>query len=159
MPVTRFYFPASKEVGEGMAANLNAAGFKVELYLEGDWPTYLGGRRNGTLMGLYLLGWGGDNGDPDNFLGYFYSTGAEPIMREGWYQNADLAAILQEAVTLPDPEARAALYRQAEQMLHDDVARVWLGHNNTPLILSATVQGYVPQPVGAEHFEHVFFSE
>ena len=159
MPVTRFYFPAAKEVGEGMAANLNSAGFNVELYLEGDWPTYLGGRRNGTLMGLYLLGWGGDNGDPDNFLGYFYSTGAEPIMREGWYQNADLAAILQEAVTLPDPEARAALYRQAEQMLHDDVARVWLGHNNTPLILSAAVQGYVPQPVGAENFEHVYFSE
>ncbi|NLC14490.1 MAG: ABC transporter substrate-binding protein [Chloroflexi bacterium] len=158
MPVTRFYFPAAKEVGEGMAANLNAAGFNVELYLEGDWPTYLGGRRNGTLMGLYLLGWGGDNGDPDNFLGYFYSSGAEPIMREGWYQNADLAAILQEAVTLPDPEARAALYRQAEQMLHDDIARIWLGHNNTPLILSATVQGYTPQPVGAENFEHVFFS-
>ena len=158
MPVTRFYFPASKEVGEGMAANLNAAGFNVELYLEGDWPTYLGGRRNGTLMGLYLLGWGGDNGDPDNFLGYFYSSGAEPIKREGWYQNADLAAILQEAVTLPDPEARAALYRQAEQMLHDEVARVWLGHNNTPLILSAAVQGYVPQPVGAENFEFVSFS-
>ena len=158
MPVTRFYFPAAKEVGEGMAANLNAAGFKVELYLEGDWPTYLGGRRNGTLMGLYLLGWGGDNGDPDNFLGYFYATGAEPIKREGWYQNADLAAILQEAVTLPDPEARAALYRQAEQMLHDDVARIWLGHNNTPLILSAAVQGYVPQPVGAENYEFVWFS-
>jgi peptide/nickel transport system substrate-binding protein len=158
MPVTRFYFPSPKEVGEGMAANLNAAGFKVELYLEGDWPTYLGSRRNGTLMGLYMLGWGGDNGDPDNFLGYFFNSGAEPIKQEGWYQNAELAAILQEAVTLPDPEARAALYRQAEQMLHDDVARIWLGHNNTPLILSATVQGYVPQPVGAENFEHVYFS-
>ena len=158
MPVTRFYFPSPKEVGEGMAANLNAAGFKVELYLEGDWPTYLGSRRNGTLMGLYMLGWGGDNGDPDNFLGYFFNSGAEPIKQEGWYQNAELAAILQEAVTLPDPEARAALYRQAEQMLHDDVARIWLGHNNTPLILSAAVQGYVPQPVGAENFEHVYFS-
>ena len=159
MPVTRFYFPAAKEIGEGMAANLNAAGIKAELYLEGDWPTYLGGRRNGTLMGLYMLGWGGDNGDPDNFLGYFYSSGAEPIKREGWYQNAELAAILQEAVTLPDPEARAALYRQAEQILHDDVARIWLGHNNTPLILSASVKGYVPQPVGAENFEYVYFSD
>ncbi len=158
MPVTRFYFPAAKEIGEGMAANLNAAGFNAELYLEGDWPTYLGSRRNGTLMGLYLLGWGGDNGDPDNFLGYFYNSGAEPIQQEGWYQNAALAAILQEAVTLPDPEARAALYRQAEQMLHDDVARIWLGHNNTPLILSSSVQGYTPQPVGAENFEHVYFS-
>jgi len=78
-------------------------------------------------MGLYMLGWGGDNGDPDNFLGYFFNSGAEPIKQEGWYQNAELAAILQEAVTLPDPEARAALYRQAEQMLHDDVGQDLVG--------------------------------
>lgn len=159
MPVTRFYFPAPKEIGEAMAANLNAAGIKVELYLEGDWPTYLGSRRNGLLMGLYMLGWGGDNGDPDNFLGYFFGNAQEPVAMEGWYQNKELADLLDRAVTLPDPEARAELYRQAEQILHDEVARIWLGHNNTPLILSAKVQGYVPQPVGAENFEYVFFSE
>jgi len=159
MPVTRFYFPAPKEIGEAMAANLNAAGIKVELYLEGDWPTYLGARRNGLLMGLYMLGWGGDNGDPDNFLGYFFGNAQEPVKMEGWYQNKELADLLDLAVTLPDPEARAELYRQAEQILHDEVARIWLGHNNTPLILSAKVQGYVPQPVGAENFEYVFFSE
>jgi len=159
MPVTRFYFPAPKEIGEAMAANLNAAGIKVELYLEGDWPTYLGSRRNGLLMGLYMLGWGGDNGDPDNFLGYFFGNAQEPVKQEGWYQNKELADLLDLAVTLPDPEARAELYRQAEQILHDEVARIWLGHNNTPLILSAKVQGYVPQPVGAENFEYVFFSD
>jgi len=158
MPVTRLYFPAAKEVGEGIAANLTAAGFNVELYLEGDWPTYLGARRNGLLMGLYLLGWGGDNGDPDNFTGYFFNSAAEPIKREGWYQNAKLAALVQEAVTLPDPAARAKLYAEADQLMHDDVMRIWLGHNNTPLILSAKVLGYVPQPVGAENFEYVSFS-
>ncbi len=159
MPVTRFYFPAPKEIGEAMAANLNAAGIKVELYLEGDWPTYLGSRRNGLLMGLYMLGWGGDNGDPDNFLGYFFGNAQEPVKQEGWYQNKELADLLDLAVTLPDPEARAELYRQAEQILHDDVARIWLGHNNTPLILSTKVKGYVPQPVGAENYEYVYFAD
>ena len=159
MPVTRFYFPSAKEVGEGMAANLTAAGFNVELYLEGDWPTFLGSRRNGLLMGLYLLGWGGDNGDPDNFTGYFFSGGSEPIQREGWYQNAELAELLQEAVIIPDQATRGEMYSEAEQIMHDDVMRIWLGHNNTPLILSATVTGYVPQPVGAENYEYVSFSE
>ncbi|MEN6579808.1 MAG: ABC transporter substrate-binding protein [Anaerolineaceae bacterium] len=159
MPVTRFYFPSAKEVGEGIAANLTAAGFNVELYLEGDWPTFLGSRRNGLLMGLYLLGWGGDNGDPDNFTGYFFSGGSEPIQREGWYQNAELAELLQEAVTIPDQATRGEMYSEAEQIMHDDVMRIWLGHNNTPLILSATVTGYVPQPVGAENYEYVSFSE
>lgn len=157
MPVTRFYFPSPKEIGEGMAANMTAAGFNVELVLEGDWPTYLGARRNGLLMGLYMLGWGGDNGDPDNFLGYFFNSGEEPIKQEGWYQNPEVAAMLDEAVTVPDPDQRAAMYKEVEQILHDDVARIWLGHNNTPLILSAKVKGYVPQPVGAENFEYVEF--
>ncbi|MBP7356275.1 MAG: ABC transporter substrate-binding protein [Longilinea sp.] len=155
MPVTRFYFPAAKEIGEAAAANLVAAGFNVELYLEGDWPTYLGSRRNGLLVGLYFLGWGGDNGDPDNFTGYFFGSGTEPIKREGWYQNAELAELLQEAAITPDYATREALYKQAEQMMHDDVTRVWLGHNNTPLIFLKSIKGYVPQPVGADYFEFV----
>ncbi len=155
MPVTRFYFPAAKEIGEAMAANLTNAGFTVELYLEGDWPTYLGSRRNGTLVGIYMLGWGGDNGDPDNFTGYFFSGGAEPIMREGWYQNAELADLLHQALVNPDRAAREALYKQTEQIMHDDVMRIWLGHNNTPLIFSSKVSGYGAQPVGADYFEFI----
>ena len=155
MPVTRFYFPSPKEIGEAMAADLAAAGINVELYLEGDWPTYLASRREGKLAGLYMLGWGGDNGDPDNFTGYFFSGGAEPIQREGWYQNAELADLLYQALVNPDRAAREEMYKQAEQIMHDDVARIWLGHNNTPLIFSAKVSGYQAQPVGADYYEGV----
>ena len=155
MPVTRFYFPAPKEIAEAMAADLTNAGFNVELYLEGDWPTYLGSRREGRLVGLYQLGWGGDNGDPDNFTGYFFNGGAEPIRREGWYQNAELAELLTNAQITVGQENREPMYQQAEQIMHDDVTRVWLGHNNTPLIFSTRVSGYIPQPVGADYYEFV----
>ncbi len=109
-----------------MAADLANAGFNVELYLEGDWATYLGARREGRLVGLYMLGWGGDNGDPDNFTGYFFGGGAEPIKREGWYQNAALADLLLEAQTTPGQDVREPLYKQAEQIMHDDVTRLWV---------------------------------
>ena len=157
MPVTRFYYPSPEEIGTAMAANLNAAGIQAELYLEGDWPTYLDARSNGALMGLYMLGWGGDNGDPDNFLAYFFGAGAEPMAKEGWYQNAELAALLQEAAVIADREKRQAMYEEAEQMLFDDVARIWIAHNNTPLIFSSDVSGYIAQPVGADYFEFVEF--
>src|SRR3990170_3768957 len=155
MPVTRFYFPAAKEIGEAVAANLTNAGFNVELYLEGDWPTYLGSRREGRLVGLYLLGWGGDNCDPDNFICYFFCTGTEPIMREGWYQNPPLVDLQKKAQTTPGQELREPMYKEAEQMLHENVARLWLGHNNTPLIFSTKVSGYIAQPVGADYYEFV----
>jgi peptide/nickel transport system substrate-binding protein len=155
MPVTRFYYPSPKEIGEAMAADLAKAGINAELYLEGDWATYLGARRNGTLVGLYMLGWGGDNGDPDNFMCYFFCAGTEPIAREGWYMNPPLADLLAKAATTPGQENREPMYKQAEQMLHDDIARLWVDHYNTPLIFSKKVSGYIPQPVGADYYEFV----
>ena len=104
-----------------------------------------------------MLGWGGDNGDPDNFLGYFFSGGTEPQAREGWHQNAELAALLQEAAITPDRATRQAMYEEAEMMLYEEVARIWIAHNNTPLIFSSKVQGYGAQPVGADYFEFVEF--
>jgi len=155
MPVTRFYLPGAKETGEAIAADLTKAGFKVELYLEGDWPAYLGARREGRLAGLYMLGWGGDNGDPDNFLGYFFGSGTEPIKREGWYKNPAVAELLTKAAVTIGQEAREPMYKEAEQMLHDDIARVYLAHNATPLILLATVKGYQPQAVDADNYVNV----
>ncbi len=168
MPVTRFYYPSPKEIAEGMAADLANAGFDVQLELAGDWSTYLGLRREGNLDGLYMLGWGGDNGDPDNFLNYFFGfSGADkvgddptawvksPEAREGWYANTEVAYMLYQASINPDQAAREAMYQEVEQMLHDDVARLWVAHNNTPLVFSSAVSGYVPQPVGADYFEGV----
>jgi len=167
MPVTRFYYPSPKEIGEAMAADLANAGIEVTLELAGDWPTYLGLRREGQLMGLYMLGWGGDNGDPDNFLNYFFGFGGadkegapeewvkSPDPREGWYANQEVAEMLYQAAINPDQAERQALYEQVEQMLHDDVARLWIAHNNTPLIFASSVSGYIPQPVGADYYEFV----
>jgi ABC-type transport system substrate-binding protein len=168
MPVTRFYYPSPKEIAEGMAADMANAGFDVQLELAGDWPTYLGLRREGNLDGLYMLGWGGDNGDPDNFLNYFFGfAGADkvgddpstwvksPEAREGWYANTEIAYLLYQAAINPDQAAREAMYQEVEALLHEDVARIWVAHNNTPLVFSSTVSGYVPQPVGADYFEGV----
>ncbi len=169
MPVTRFYYPSPKEIGEAMAADLAAVGLDVTLELAGDWSTYLGLRRTGQLVGLYMLGWGSDNGDPDNFHGYFWGFGSDdrvagvdpaewvkaPDQREGWYANTEVAYLCYQAVINSDRTEREAIYKQVEQLLHDDVARLWIANNNTPLIFSSKVQGYVPQPVGADYYEWV----
>ncbi len=161
MPVTRFYYPSPKEIGEAMAADLAKAGINAQLELAGDWPTYLGLRRNGLLMGLYMLGWGGDNGDPDNFLNYFFGGLSredevkQPDKREGWYANPEVAVLLYKALVNPNQAEREELYKKAEELLHNDVARIWIAHNQTPLIFSKKVSGYVPQPVGADYYEWV----
>jgi hypothetical protein len=47
------------------------------------------------------------------------------------------------------------MYKEADQMLHDDIARIWLAHNATPIILLAGVQGYQPQAVDADNYTNV----
>jgi peptide/nickel transport system substrate-binding protein len=165
MPVTRFYYPSPQEIGEAMAVDLARVGINAELELAGDWATFLGLRRTGQLVGLYMLGWGSDNGDPDNYLNYFFgglsAAGEvkEPDPREGFYANQEIAELLYEAATNPDQAERQPLYEQVEQLLHDDAARVWVVHNNTPLLFSNKVSSYVPQPVGADYWQWVVIEE
>jgi len=151
MSRSRPYFPNPKEIAEAMAADLAKAGIKARLETA-EWAVYLDKRKNGQLP-LYMLGWTGDNGDPDNFLCYFFCpTGAA---REGFYSNKPLADLLLRAQTLTNRAERAKLYRQAEQMLHDDVGRLFIANNQPPLAFSKKVKGYIPNPTNSEYFNTV----
>jgi peptide/nickel transport system substrate-binding protein len=151
MPVSRPYYPNPKEIAEAIAADLAKVGITVQLQTT-DWAVYLDKRKNGQLP-VYMLGWTGDNGDPDNFVCYFFcNPGAS---REGFYSNKPLADLLLRAASLTSQAERARLYRQAEQMIHDDVARIFIANNQPPLGFSKKVKGYVPHPTGSEYFNTV----
>ncbi len=153
MPVSRPYFPNPKEIAEAIAADLAKSGITVQLQTT-DWTVYLDKRKNGQLP-LYMLGWTGDNGDPDNFVCYFFcSPGAS---REGFYSNQQLTDVLLQAQKLTDQEKRAELYRKAEQMIHDDAARIFIANNQPPLPFQKKVKGYVANPTNTEYFNTVYF--
>jgi peptide/nickel transport system substrate-binding protein len=155
MPVARPYYPNPKEIAEAIAADLAKAGITVQLQTT-DWTVYLDKRKNGQLP-LYMLGWTGDNGDPDNFVCYFFcSPGAS---REGFYTNQPLTDLLLQAQKLTDQKKRAELYRKAEQMIHDDVSRIFIANNQPPLPFRKNVKGYVPNPTNSEFFNTVYIEK
>jgi peptide/nickel transport system substrate-binding protein len=155
MPVSRPYFPNPKEIAEAIAADLAKTGITVQLQTT-DWTVYLDKRKNGQLP-LYMLGWTGDNGDPDNFVCYFFcSPGAS---REGFYTNQPLTDLLLQAQKMTDQKKRAELYRKAEQMIHDDVSRIFIANNQPPLPFRKNVKGYVPNPTNTEYFNTVYIEK
>jgi peptide/nickel transport system substrate-binding protein len=85
MPVSRPYYPNPKEIAEAIAADLAKVGITVQLQTT-DWTVYLDKSRKGQ-MALWMLGWTGDNGDPDNFVCYFFCPGAS---RRAFQPVADL---------------------------------------------------------------------
>ena len=155
MPVSRPYYPNPKDVATAIAADWAKAGINVQLQTI-DWATYLDKRKNGQLP-LYMLGWTGDNGDPDNFLCYFFCLDAKdtPKASDGFFADKEISDVLKKAAATVKKEDRTPLYQQAETMLHDKVSRLFIANNQPPLAFTANVDGYVTNPTNTEFFNTV----
>ena len=66
--------PDPKRNFEAFAASLNKSGFKVTPKSAPWNPDYLGRADEGNAGNLRLLGWTGDYGDADNFIGTFFQS-------------------------------------------------------------------------------------
>lgn len=143
IPVVRGYFPDSKAIGEAIAADLAKVGIIVNLVTE-DWGAYLEDRLQGEFP-MWMLGWGSDNGDPDNYIGYHFAQvpGGEP-RAEDCYVNDELGQLLVDGSTVSDTAEREQIYQQAEQIVHDDVARIPVVWATTPIVFRSDVKGYTP---------------
>jgi peptide/nickel transport system substrate-binding protein len=156
MPVSRPYYPDPKAVAQAMAADLAKVGITANLKTE-DWGQYKVDARDGKFA-MWMLGWTGDNGDPDNFLFTFFGDappGSGASTKCCGYFNKDLNDLLAKAVALSDVKSREPLYNQAATLIAADMPRVPIAHTSVPLIFSKKVSGYVANPLGTEFFKTV----
>jgi peptide/nickel transport system substrate-binding protein len=149
-PVQRFYFPKPKELGELIQASLAGLGINADIRSPEWGQVWLPDVREGK-HDIFLLGWGGDNGDPDNFLCQFFCGGDASFNGDGegggLPPDEALSDLLKEAATLSDQAERQAKYEEANQIVHDLVPSVPLVHRSPPLIFRSNVNGYVPSPI------------
>jgi peptide/nickel transport system substrate-binding protein len=151
MPVARPYMPQPKEIATALQQQLAAVGVNAEIVTM-DWATYLEKGQNGEHE-LYLLGWTGDNGDPDNFIYVLLDKDNANIGSAGnvsFYKSDALHEILIAAQMEPVQAERAKLYEEAQIIIHDDAPWVPLVHSTPPIAAKKTVLGYVPHPTGGE---------
>ena len=80
-------------------------------------PGLPGPRRRGQHRQVYLLGWTGDFGDPDNFVGTFFQTPAAGL-GTSTKPSGDLGPPRTEAETETDEAKREALYEEANRADH-----------------------------------------
>ena len=67
MPVQRPYNPNARRMAELIQADFAKVGVEAEI-VSYEWAEYLNRSKEKDRDGAVLLGWTGDNGDPDNFL-------------------------------------------------------------------------------------------
>lgn len=142
IPVIRGYFPDSKAIGEAIAADLAKAGIRVNLQTE-DWGAYLEDRNVGRFP-MWMLGWGSDNGDPDNYLGWHFSHPVGEPKAEDCYSNDRVAELLTAGRVESDPVKREQIYQEAEMLIHEDVARIPVVWTTGTTVFRNEVKGYQP---------------
>ncbi len=152
IPVSRPYFPNGKEIGTAVASDLAKVGIRAHLMTE-DWATYLKDRSTNKFP-MYMIGWIGDNGDPDDWLGYFF-TKYDPNNAYYSYNNPAVFDLINKAKLVSDQATRAKMYAQAESMIMADYRDVPLAHARVPLLVRKNVDGLIGQPDANEYMELV----
>ncbi|ADG81668.1 ABC transporter substrate-binding protein [Thermincola potens] len=156
MPVARDYMPQPKEIGQAIQQDLAKVGIDAKIVTY-DWTTYIEKGQNGE-HDLYLFGWVGDNGDPDNFLYYLLdksNTVKGTAGNVSFYKGEKVSALLTEAQRETDQAKRAKLYEEAQELIHEEAPWVPLVHATPPVAARKSITGWVPHATGTECFINI----
>ena len=112
------------QVSQAVAGYLKAVGLDVDLKVVGDWPGYLDTAKKKEFH-LWMLGWGGSTGDPDQLLqSVFHSRRAGSLWNLMGYKNPAIDELIDTAASTFDPAKRRAIYVDIQKRLFDDAP--WL---------------------------------
>ncbi|WP_027481261.1 ABC transporter substrate-binding protein [Deinococcus pimensis] len=143
MPISRSYYPTPKPVAEAIAADLAGIGIKVNLRTE-DWAAYLKDRNLGKFD-MFLYGWSGDYGDPDNFYSAFYGSGGSS---DTGYDPAEIDTLVRQGRAAKTREAKAKVYARLHELTYAANVRIPVVHGVAPAAARPWVQRWVTGPLG-----------
>lgn len=158
MPVQRPYNPNARRMAELMQEDFAKIGVTVEI-VSYEWGEYLSRSRELDRDGAILLGWTGDNGDPDNFLAVLLGCdGRENSNRAQWCHQP-FEDLIQQAKVLPTQAERQPLYEQAQVIFKEQAPWATIAHSVVYMTMRPEVEGYVVHPLGGHIFNQVGLSQ
>ncbi len=159
MPVQRPYMPNARRTAELIQSDLAKVGVDAEI-VSYEWGEYLKRAGEKDHDGAVILGWTGDNGDPDNFLAVLLGCdGVGTSNNVAEFCNDKFEKLIQEAKTIPDQEKRADLYRQAQEVFKEQAPWATLAHSVVYMPMLKSVQNYKMDPLGSHRFDGVDIAE
>ncbi|HZT20740.1 MAG TPA: ABC transporter substrate-binding protein [Dongiaceae bacterium] len=155
MPVQRPYNPDAKKIAEMIQADLAKLGITAELKTF-EWGEYRKRLQAGEDQ-MGMLGWTGDNGDPDNFMGVLLScTSARPGGQNiAKWCNKEFSDLIEKAAEISDVKKRTELYKKAQVIFHEEAPWFPIAHSVVYMPMSKKVIGYKVHPLGTHIFEGV----
>lgn len=129
-------------------ADLKAVGLNVAIQTY-EWNTYLSKVNAGLNNQTHMAEMAWMTNDPDTLPFLTLRTDAWPKaggFNSGYYSNPQVDALLQKARLTTDTATRGALYRQVQQLVHDDAPWIFVANWKQNAVTSTRIQHFALQP-------------
>jgi peptide/nickel transport system substrate-binding protein len=147
----RAYLPDPKSTFEAFKASLENSGFSITPHVLPFRPDFLSAVNRGDAGHLYMVGWNGDWGDPDDWVGVFFKH-----FQKAWgFTNPKLFNLLTRAQGEPNFKKRVKLYEQANRYIMKFLPGVPFAHNRSAMAAQRRVKNLLPSPVQIERYSLV----
>jgi len=158
MPVVRPYNPNARRMAEVMQEDFAKIGVDVEI-VSYDWGEYLKLSKELDRPGAVLLGWTGDNGDPDNFLAVLLGCDAVGNANRAQWCHKPFDDLIQQAKIVSDQAERTRLYEQAQLIFKEQAPWATIAHSVVYKTVSTEVEDFKIDPFGGHIFYGVSLAE
>ena len=150
MPVQRPYNPNARLMAEMLQADWAKIGIKAKI-VSYEWGEYIK-RAHNSEHDVMLIGFTGDNGDPDNWLGTLYSCSSVNGNNFAKWCNPGYEKLVKAAAATADVEQRTALYKEAQHVLKAQVPITPVAHSTVYQPMRTTVKDFQISPFGLSSF-------
>ncbi|RIJ12602.1 ABC transporter substrate-binding protein [Pseudomonas sp. 91RF] len=150
MPVQRPYNPNAKLMAEMLQSDWKKIGLNVKI-TSYEWGEYIKRSKGGENQAM-IIGWSGDNGDPDNWLNVLF--GCDSLSGNNFSKWCDkkFDGLVKEAKRTTDQAKRTELYKEAQHVLKDAVPMTPIAHSTVYQPMRANVQDFKISPFGLNSF-------
>ncbi|WP_072428571.1 ABC transporter substrate-binding protein [Chitinimonas taiwanensis] len=150
MPVVRPYNPNGKQMAEMIQADWAKIGVKgvITTY---EWGEYLKRAKAGEPDTI-LVGWTGDNGDPDNWLGTNLSCDAVGGNNYAQWCDKSFDSLVMAAKRTSDVKKRTEMYMKAQEIFKKELPWTTVAHSTVTVPMSKKVSNFKISPFGLMAF-------
>ncbi len=154
LPVTRPYNPDGKRMAELVQADWEKIGVKARL-VTFEWGEYRKRSKAGEHAAM-MLGWSGDNGDPDNF--FVPLLGCDAVKGGGntarWC-NKEFEDLINKAKVASKQADRTKFYEKAQEIAREEAPLLNIAHSVRFTPVRKEVIGFKMDAVGHHNFGKV----
>ena len=141
----RGYNPAGPDLAVALQGYFKKVGIEADIR-KVDMGAFLGTVRSGNYTGMFLTGWTGDNGDPDNFVAPLWASYGMPVMDQAHYKDPVVDEEMKAAAREVDHAKRIQMYKKIQAQILDGAP--WVFVNSTLLVraIRKNVEGFRLNP-------------